>query len=157
MSITRWSPFREIDRWEFTKGIDALRREMNHMFEQFMPAVERDLSEFGFVPPAEMEETEDAIRLTLEVPGLEAEDLDLEVTEDSVTISGERKQETKTEEEGRTHTELRYGKFERMISLPAHIKCEEVKAEYKKGMLNLTLPKSDAELRRQVKIDVVES
>ncbi|MGK7911335.1 MAG: Hsp20/alpha crystallin family protein [Synechococcus sp.] len=157
MTITRWSPFREIDRWEFTKGIDSLRREMNHMFEQFMPAADRDLSEFGFVPPAEMEETEDSILLTLEVPGMEVEELDLEVTEDTVTVRGERKQEIKTEEEGRTHSELRYGKFERVITLPAHIKSEKVKAEYKHGMLKLTLPKSEVEHRRQVKIDVIES
>ncbi len=157
MTITRWSPFREIDRWEFTKGIDSLRREMNHMFEQFMPTGERDLAEFGFVPPAEMEETEDMIRLTIEVPGLEAEELDLEVTEDTVTVKGERKQETKTEEDGRTHSELRYGKFERVISLPTHIKSDKVKAEYKHGMLNLTLPKSEVDHRRQVKIDVIES
>lgn len=157
MAITHWSPFREIDRWELSKGVEALRHEMNRMFEHVMPTGERDLSEFGFIPTAEMEETDDVIRLKVEVPGLEAKDLNLEVTEDSVTVRGERKQETKTEGNGHTRSELRYGKFERTISLPSHIKCEEVKAEYKYGMLNLTLPKVETEQRRQVKIDVIES
>ena len=157
MAMTRWSPFREIDRWEFTKGVDSLRREMNHMFEQFIPTVDRDLGELGFVPPAEMEETEDAILLILEVPGMEVEDINLEVTEDTVTVRGERKQATTTGEEGHTHTELRYGKFERVISLPTHLKSDKVKAEYKHGMLNLTLPKSEVDHRKQVRIDVIES
>ena len=157
MPMTRWSPFREIDRWEFSKGIDSLRREMNHMFEQFVPTGDRELGEFGFVPPAEMEETEVAIRLVLEVPGMNVEDIDIEVTDDTVTVRGDRKPETETGEEGRTHSELRYGKFERVISLPTHIKPEKVKAEYRHGMLNLTLPKSEADHRRQVKIDAIES
>ena len=157
MKIKRWSPFRDIDRWELSTGIDALRREMYNMFEQLFPTGEVDFSEFRFVPLAEMEETDDSIQLKLDIPGLDPKDLSLEVTEDTVSISGERKQESKSEENGHIRSEIRYGKFARKISLPCPIECEEVKAEYKHGNLNLTLPKSKTKQREKIKIDVIES
>jgi HSP20 family protein len=101
-----------------------------------------------------MTETADAIHLKVEVPGLDAKDIDIEVTTDSVSISGERKSETKTEEEGMTRTEFRYGKFRRVIALPTRIENTNVKAEYKNGIFNLTLPKAEAEKQKVVKVNL---
>ncbi len=152
MAITRWEPFRGIERWEPRRQMESLRDEMDRLFEQFRPMGEGE--KFIFTPSAEMKETPEEIHLKLEIPGLEAKDLDIEVTEQSVSISGERKSETKTEEKGMVHSEFRYGRFQRVIPLPARIKNDVVNAEYKDGILTLTLPKAEEEKHKTVKVSV---
>ena len=145
MAIIRYSPFREIDR---------LQRQMNRLFDDIvLPTWDKDYR-FNLVPAAELSETEDAIHLKLEIPGMQASDLDVEVTKDSVSISGERKEETKTEEKGVTKSEFRYGKFHRVIPLPAQVENTNVKAEYKDGILTLNLPKAEAEKTKVVKVNL---
>lgn len=80
--------------------------------------------------------------------------MDVQVTENSVHVSGERKQETKTEDKGVTKSEFHYGKFQRVIPLPARIQNTNVTAEYKDGILNLTLLKTDAEKNKVVKVNL---
>lgn len=147
MALVRWEPFQEVD---------TLRREMDRLFDSFLTPAGKGNGGRGqglsFVPAAEMTETPEAIQLKLEIPGLEAEDLNVEVTADSVNISGERKSESKTEEGGVTRTEFRYGKFHRVIPLPVNIDNNNVAAEYKDGILNLTLPKAEEEKSKVVKI-----
>jgi HSP20 family protein len=106
------------------------------------------------VPAAELQETDDAIYLKLELPGVEAKDLDIQVTEDAVHISGERKSETKTQNNGTTKSEFYYGKFQRVIPLSARIQNTNVTADYKDGILNLTLPKSEQEKNKVVKVNL---
>ena len=144
MALVRWEPFREID---------SIQREMNRLFDSLAP---RTSEKFGsaFVPAAEMEETPEAIHLKLEVPGMDAKDIDIQVTADSVSISGERKSETKTEEKGMTRSEFRYGSFSREIPLPIRVQNTNVSAEYKDGILNLTLPKAEEEKNRVVKVNL---
>ena len=147
MSLVRWQPFREME---------TLQREMNRLFETFSPTNPVTVPGDGlsFIPAAEMTETPEAIQLKLEVPGLEPKDLDVEVEADSITIKGERKSETKTEENGVTRTEFRYGSFHRIIPLPSRIENTNVTAEYKDGILNLTLPKVPEERNKVVKVNI---
>ncbi|BAY99179.1 heat shock protein Hsp20 [Tolypothrix tenuis PCC 7101] len=155
MALMRWNPFRDIDRLEPFREIDTLQRQMNRLFEELMPTTNGGEGiGFGFVPSAEMEETDDVIRLKLEIPGLESKDINVEVTTDSVSISGERKSETKTEENGVARSEFRYGKFQRVIPLPSQIQHEKVEAEYKDGILKLTLPKAEADKQKVVKVNI---
>ncbi|QLE48476.1 Hsp20 family protein [Nostoc sp. C057] len=109
------------------------------------------------VPAAELQETDDAIYLKLELPGLEAKDLDIQVTEDTVHISGERKSETKTQNNSTTKSEFYYGKFQRVIPLSARVQNTNVTADYKNGILNLTLPKSEREKNKAVKINLEQT
>ncbi|HEY9671549.1 MAG TPA: Hsp20/alpha crystallin family protein [Waterburya sp.] len=148
MALVRWNPWREMA---------TLQQQMNRLFDEtLVPATgwERSLVR---VPAAEMEETQDAIHLKLEVPGIEAKDLDVQVTENAVSISGERKEETKTEENGVTKSEFHYGKFQRVIPLPARIQNTQVQAEYKDGILNLTLPKAEEEKNKVVKVNLEQT
>lgn len=145
MALVRWEPFREID---------TLQRQMNRLFDELMPTVREAGNGIAFVPAAELEETPDAIHLKLEVPGMDAKDLDVQVSADSVSITGERKSETKTEEKGMTRTEFRYGKFQRVIPLPARVQNNKVQAEYKDGILKLNLPKAEEEKNKVVKVNL---
>jgi HSP20 family protein len=146
MALIRWEPLREID---------SLQREMNRLFDSLAQApTNRENLSVTFVPPAEMHETPEAIHLKLEVPGMEASDLDVQVTAEAVAISGERQEETKAEEEGVTRSEFRYGKFQRVIPLPTRIQNDKVQADYKNGVLSLTLPKAESEKNKVVKVNI---
>lgn len=145
MAIIRWQPFREID---------SLQREMNRLFDRMNGPADWENMATAFVPPAEISETPDAIHLKLEIPGIDAKDLDVQVTADSVSISGERKSETHIEEDGMTRTEFRYGKFQRVIPLPARIENTKVEAEHKNGVLRLSLPKAEEEKNKVIKINL---
>jgi HSP20 family protein len=153
MSLMRRDSLEEITRWEPFRGLEYLQREMNHLFDRFLPDGNGELRSLAFMPPAEMEETDDTILLNLEVPGMEAKDLDIQVTESSVLVKGERKSESRQEEKGLVRSEFHYGRFERTIPLPAHIQTTNVQADYKNGMLHLTLPKVESE-QKVVKVDI---
>ncbi|WP_298921515.1 Hsp20/alpha crystallin family protein [uncultured Nostoc sp.] len=145
MTLVRWNSWREID---------TLQRQLHNLFEDTrVPSalLDRGLSK---VPAAEIQETEDAIHLKLELPGIEAKDLDVQVTENAVYVSGERKSETKIEEKGITKSEFHYGKFKRVIPLSARIQNTNVTADYKDGILNLTLPKTEQEKNKVVKVNL---
>lgn len=146
MALLRWNPWQEVD---------TMQRQINRLFEQGLvpTAGARSL----YIPAAEIKNTEDAIHLKLEVPGMEAKDIDVQVTENAVFISGERKTENKTEEKGVTRSEFQYGKFQRRIQLPARIQNTNVTAEYKDGILNLTLPKTEQEKNKVVKVNLDEA
>ena len=144
MSLVRWQPFSEID---------SLQKEMNRLFDSITPS-NTDKWGSAFIPAAEMSETEDAIHLKLEVPGMDAKDLDIQVSAEAVSISGERKSEKKVEDKGISRSEFSYGSFRRVIPLPARVENTNVNAEYKDGILNLTLPKAEEEKNKVVKVEV---
>ncbi|MBF2000045.1 MAG: Hsp20/alpha crystallin family protein [Synechococcales cyanobacterium C42_A2020_086] len=154
MAIVHLDPLEEMTHWEPFRGISSLQREINRLFDRLLPSGDGEIRSLTFVPSAEMEETDDAIHLRLEVPGMESKDLEVEVTEESVSIRGERKTESKTEARGMIRSEFHYGKFERRISLPAHIQTDKVQAECKNGVLTLMLPKVESEQRKVVKVNI---
>jgi len=151
MALVRWEPFREFDMEPF-REFGSLQREMNRLFDSLSPRSGNGGT--AFVPAAELQETPEAIHLKLEVPGMEAKDLDVQVTAEAVAISGERKSETKTEEKGVTRSEFRYGSFRRVIPLPTRIQHENVQAQYQNGVLTLTLPKAEEEKNKVVKVNL---
>jgi HSP20 family protein len=154
MTLVRWNPLREIERWEPFPEMGIIRQQMDRLFEQLLPPDGGEKIGLTFIPAAEIAETDNDLTLRVEIPGLDASDLDVEVTPESVSISGERKSETTTEVEGMTRSEFRYGKFQRLIALPAVVDNERVRAEYKNGILHLTIPKAESEKHKAVKVRV---
>lgn len=148
MALVRWQPFREIE---------SLQREMNQLFDAFAPSTslrEGGSSVMAFMPAAELEETPEAFHLKLELPGIDAEDLDIQVTADSVSITGERKSESKSESNGTTRSEFRYGRFQRVIPMPSAIRNDGVEASYKDGVLQVVLPKDESTKSKSIKVNV---
>ena len=149
MALIRYNP------WE---QINALQRQLNSLLDDTLtPDNWENFGNLSKIPAAELTETDEALHLKLEVPGMEAKDLDIEVMANRVAISGERKSETKSEEKGISRSEFRYGKFQRVIPLPARIENTNVTADYKDGILELTLPKSEAERNKVVKVNLGEA
>ncbi|MEM7760993.1 MAG: Hsp20/alpha crystallin family protein [Cyanobacteria bacterium P01_A01_bin.40] len=148
MALVRYNPWQEMN---------SLQRQFNRLFDDALtPANWDDFGNLSKIPAAELTDNDDALHLKLEVPGMEAKDLDIQVMADRVAISGERKSETKSEANGNTRTEFRYGKFQRVIPLPARIQNTNVTANYKDGILNLTLPKSEEEKNKVVKVNLLD-
>lgn len=145
MALVRWEPFREVE---------SLQRQLNRLFDEIAPTGRRGEEGIAFIPSAEIEETRDAVHLKVEVPGVDAEDLDVQVSPEAVSISGERKSEIKTEERGITRTEFRYGRFQRVIPLPTRVQHDQVQAEYKDGILKLRLPKAEEDRNKVVKVNL---
>jgi HSP20 family protein len=110
--------------------------------------------DFVKVPAAELRVDEEAVYLRLELPGMEAKDLDIQVTEKAVSIAAQRKNASENEENGTFKTEFHYGKFHRVIPLPARVQNTNVIADYKDGILKLTLPKTEAEKHKVVKVSL---
>lgn len=163
MAKLRYNPWQEMS---------SLQRQLNRLFDEdamfevasnisavrdaLVPANWEGFDNFSKIPAAELTETDDALHLKLEVPGMSAKDLDIQVMADRVSIAGERKSETKTEDKGVTRSEFRYGKFSRVIPLPIKIQNTNVTAEYKDGILNLTLPKAEEEKNKVVKVNLLQ-
>lgn len=150
MALIRWEPFREVT---------TLRRQMDHLFDELMQAGREPLDApqaalTGWVPAVEMDEMDSDIVLKAELPGLEAKDLDIQVTRDAVMIAGEQRREQRSEEKGHFHSEFRYGKFQRIIPLPAQVQNDQAKADLQNGILTLTLPKAESERRRVFKVNI---
>ncbi|MGD1852882.1 MAG: Hsp20/alpha crystallin family protein [Leptolyngbyaceae cyanobacterium] len=102
MALVRWNPNREID---------SLQREMNRLFDDVFTLSPRQNGVAGFTPAAEIEEQDDAYLLRLEIPGIKKDNLDIQVTAETVAISGERRSSAQTDEDGVTRSEFRYGSF----------------------------------------------
>ncbi len=145
MALVRWRNFDELDR---------LQRRFNRLFEEFSLPTWTEEEQWMTTPRAELTQTDQEVLLKLEVPGMKAEDLNIEVSKDSISISGERKQEHREEKEGVTRTEFHYGKFHRVIPLPVKIDNTNTTAEYKDGILNLKLPKAEEEKNKVVKVQL---
>ncbi|MBF2084482.1 Hsp20/alpha crystallin family protein [Thermoleptolyngbya sp. C42_A2020_037] len=143
MALVHWVPFRELE---------TLQRDMNELLDVFNLEGDRKAGLRTTVPAIELQETPDALVLKAEIPGVDSKDLDIQVTAEAVAIKGERKSETHTEENGIKRSEFRYGSFSRVVPLPSRIQNDKVSAEYKDGILHLTLPKVEAEKNKVVKV-----
>lgn len=99
-----------------------------------------EANETAWVPPIEMKQMEGKLVLTADLPGLKREDVKVNVTENTLTLEGERKQEKEDKGEGYYHSERRYGKFFRSIPLPEGAKIDGAAAQFKDGVLEITVP-----------------
>ncbi|MBE9063646.1 Hsp20/alpha crystallin family protein [cf. Phormidesmis sp. LEGE 11477] len=149
MAIVRWDPFREMM---------SLQREMNRLFDDISTRENNQSSMSGrsmsMMPLAEMEESDGKIHLKLEVPGMNADDIDIRVTKEAVMINGERKTESTSEQNGQRRSEFRYGSFSRTIPLPEPVDNSNVQAEYRDGILTLDLPKVEDNSNKAVKVSL---
>ena len=130
--LTRWDPFREMASLQ-----DRLNRAFN---EQLHSMGDRDaLTTGSFVPPVDIYEDEHGLQLRMEIPGIDEADLSIQVENNILTVSGERKLEKEVKEENFHRVERRYGSFTRSFTLPNTVNTDDVKAEYEKGVLTLKI------------------
>jgi HSP20 family protein len=130
--------------------------EMRHLMEHLWMTPFGEMSRWGenFIPSVDVKEEDDSVIVAAELPGIDQKDIDVEVTQDSVRIAGEKRKEEKKEEKGYYRQETSYGAFERIIDLPAPVDEGKAEAEFSKGVLTIKLPKSEQAKSRRKKVEV---
>jgi HSP20 family protein len=148
-----WQSFRSemdrlFDRFSGNFGFPSLRR----MFD-FDPS--RFESSFGMaVPAVDVSEDDKAYKISAELPGMSDKDVEVSVSGDMIAIKGEKRQEREEKEQNRYLSERSYGSFQRSFSLPEGVDRDKIAAEFSKGVLTITLPKSAEAQKQRKKIEV---
>jgi HSP20 family protein len=152
-----WQPF------------EALRNQVDRLFHDFQTGFwqtpfyrpladlesfwRRDLG-FNVTPAMDIVEKDAAYQITAELPGLDAKDIELQLSDGMLTIQGEKHEEKEEKTKGRYVSERRYGSFRRTLQIPGGVDDEEIEASYKSGVLTVTLPKSSAAQTKEKTIPV---
>jgi len=138
--------------------------EMDRLFEGFFPrgwmqplrsewTTELKVPFDGRVPKVDVVERDDSVVVRAELPGADKKDLDVSLTEDSITISASTKQESEKEEGDYHRREISQGSFSRTVALPVAVQSDQAKASFNNGVLELTLPKAAPARRHSVKVE----
>jgi len=130
---------------------DLLSRTFNDIIDEFF----NDTSEYrsnGFVPSVDISETEKQFEISAQLPGMEKDDINIDLENGRLTISGER--ELKKEKDGKNYhrVETQFGKFSRSFYLPDSVDEDTIKANYKDGVLNITIDKNEEKVKKQIKV-----
>lgn len=156
MRLTPWRKHDDPTRGS-NRGLRRFRDEMDQLFDSFFGGTR--LSEWGFpestggwVPEIEIIEGERDYTVRAEVPGLDPKDIDVSLTGNRLTISGEKKEETEEKRGGTFHSERRFGSFHRSIELPAGVNADAVTAEVDKGVLTLKIGKAEGAALQRIPV-----
>ncbi|MFO0918809.1 MAG: Hsp20/alpha crystallin family protein [Planctomycetaceae bacterium] len=130
----------------------GLQKEMDDLLNRFQSDWSGDRFPAITVPAADLSETDDSLQIRMDMPGLKAEEINIEVSGNTIRITGEHKEEK--EEKGKTYhrIERRSGSFARAMTLPAQVKEDKVTAECKDGVLTITLPKTETAKTHRVTV-----
>ena len=141
--------------WQPLREMETLRRDFDRMFNELaVPA--NTGSVIDWTPAIELKDAGDNLVLRASLPGIDAKDVNVEVTNEAVLLSGEHRYEQKTEDKKLFKSEFRYGKFQRVIPLPVAIINDQAQAEFKDGILTLSLPKVVEARNKVVKINLAD-
>lgn len=149
---------RQIAPWRRSPLFD-LHRDLDSLFGDLWdgPGLIAESEREGFrdfQPRLDLSESDEAITVTVELPGIEQKDVDLSLTDDLLVIQGEKRAEAKDESEASHRVERLYGRFQRAIRLPCRVEADRVEATFKSGVLTIRLPKAAEAQRRRVPIQV---
>jgi HSP20 family protein len=151
-SLTRWRR-PELSIWPGFGRLTDLRDELDRLFEAPLTELARGARLLsGWTPALDLFEDSDHVYVRVELPGMKKDDIELSLHDGSLSISGQRKGEEKSQDKEVHRSERFFGRFQRTITLPAAVASDKVKAQYKDGILTVTLPK--AEEAKPKKIDV---
>jgi HSP20 family protein len=148
--------------------VTSREREMEELFEDFWkrpfgrfpfslswPWKRGPWSEVGFTGPAvEIFEEKGDVVVKAELPGMKKEDIDVNITENFITLKGEKKKEEERKKEGYYYSECSFGSFERTIEIPREVQIDKARATFKEGVLELRLPKTEEANRKEAKIKI---
>jgi HSP20 family protein len=135
-----------------------IQGEVNRLFEGFLGRPMTSPTGSGartWAPVVDMHETKDDLVLTFEIPGVTDKDVSLSIMGDLLTVKGERGFNRDSKDESVYHVERVYGKFERSVQLPMPVQAEKVKATYRDGVLEVTLPKAEEVKPKAIRIDII--
>lgn len=147
MTLIRWTPIR---------GMTGFQDEMNRLFNEFF-ASSPDQGETGALlwnPLVDIAETKDDIIVKAEIPGMKKDDIKVVIQDNVLTLKGEKQEEKQEKDKTYHRVERSYGSFERSFSLPVSVQVDQVKADYKEGVLTINLPKAEEAKPKEVSVNV---
>ncbi|MEW6357748.1 MAG: Hsp20/alpha crystallin family protein [Planctomycetota bacterium] len=135
-------------------SLASLRNEMNRLFENFFGSGMNIEPVFGagWSPALDISETENAVTVKAELPGVDAKDVDVSLSGDVLTIKGEKKEEKEEKERSYHRVERSYGSFSRTLRLPATVDADKIEASFDKGVLEITMPKKEEQKGKKIEI-----
>lgn len=150
MAIVRWEPLRDLLTTQ-----DRFNRLLNETFSHVFG--DEGVSARAWAPAIDIFETDDNLVLKAELPGVDPKDVELRVEDSTLYLKGQRKFEHEVKEENYHRQERSYGSFSRTFAMPSGIDADRVKAEYKDGLLTLTMPKREEAKPKTIKINVSQN
>jgi HSP20 family protein len=173
---TTWLNLQPNSRWERKRGTDrpaewrpfeSLRREVDRLFEDFRLGSWRspfgrsvfDIQSFwrgerGKAPAVDVVEKEKAYEITAELPGMDESNIDVKFSDGTLTIKGEKRDEKEEKKKDYYLSERRYGSFQRSFGVPDGVDADKIEANFKNGVLAVTLPKTEQAQRSEKKIAI---
>lgn len=144
MNIIKYDPFRDLR---------SLQDEMNRLFSTSFPRISnQEEMSAGWSPSVDVYEGENQVVLEAELPGMKREDFDLSIENNVITLKGERRFEKKDEGDNYHRVERAYGSFTRSFNLPQTVLTDEINAEFKNGVLTVTMPKKEEAKSRKIEV-----
>ena len=141
MSLVRWNP---------NRTLISISHEIDRFFNDF--GLNLRESDTVWCPSVDLSETENTYEVKAEMPGMKKEDIKVEVKENVLILTGEKKHETKDDKKNFHRLERVYGKFQRSFRLPREVKSEEIKAKYRNGVLTIEIPKTEEMKPKEVSV-----
>lgn len=142
-------------RWDPTRELDTLQSDMNRIFDGFFGRREGNRGANGlqrWIPAMDLTETVDDLVLRADLPGLDRDDVEIEVKDNVLTVSGERRAESEDRGEGFHRVERSFGRFTRSLGLPQGVSAENVRASFDRGVLEVRIPKPEE--RKPTRIEI---
>jgi HSP20 family protein len=154
MNIIRYQD-PELATWSPLNRLESLREEMNRLLDGSLAGFTSSLGLMGgWSPTVDVFQDKDNVYFKAELPGMKKEEIDITFQEGTLTVSGERKQESEVREGESFRSERSFGKFHRSITMPTKVDAEKIKASYKDGILTVELPKSPEVKAKQIEVKV---
>ena len=148
MAIVRWDPFRDVAALQ-----DRINRIFNESFGRSRD-MDEEVSQYDWSPPVDIYETANGIELKIELPGINKEDVSVEIKDNVLTLKGERLLDPEIKDEHYYRKERSFGKFHRSFSLQNPIKPDRIKASFKDGILTVEIPRSEKEKPKKISVDI---
>jgi HSP20 family protein len=145
---------RTLNRWEPFRGATTLQEQINRVFGDVLERSGGESNLTAWAPAVDIFETEHELVVKADLPEVNAQDLDIRVENNILTIRGERKFEKKVDESNYLRVERAYGSFARSFSLANTVNSEAIKADYQNGVLTLSIPKREEAKPKQIKVNV---
>ena len=153
MNIVKWQ--RPTVTWPSFGRLSDLRDEIDRLFESPLSELTRTSQLLsGWTPALDVYENKDNFVVKAELPGMKKEDIEVSLHDGSLSISGERKTESKHEEGEVYRAERFFGRFQRTVTLPTTVAADKVQASYKDGVLTITLPKTEEAKPKKIDVSV---
>lgn len=144
----------DLIRWSPADDLFDIQDNINKVFGNYLSARGGQAKVIGWMPPVDITESENEFLIKADIPGMKKEDIKISLDENTLAISGERKEEKEEKGKNFVKKEKVFGSFMRSFALPHSVDAKGIKASYKEGVLSVNVPKSEESKPREIKIDI---